>query len=495
MTEIKKSNLAIHGMAVPEMRRIRRIHFIGIGGAGMCGIAEVLLNQGYSISGSDMRESTTVIRLRSLGATVVMGHAEKNIENVDAVVVSTAIDSSNVELCAARERRIPVVRRAEMLAEIMRYRHGIAVAGAHGKTTTTSLIASVLAEAGRDPTYVIGGLLNSSGSNARLGTSRYLVAEADESDASFLHLQPMVSVVTNIDADHMETYGGDFKKLQQTYVQFLHNLPFYGVAVVCVDDKPLCEILPDVGRPLLTYGMSEQADFRIVDVVQEKMQSRFTVLRPEHPPITAVINLPGLHNVQNAAAAIAVATDEGIADDVIVQALEKFQGVGRRFQVYGEYPVANGTAMLVDDYGHHPREVESVIQAVRKGWPERRLVMAYQPHRYTRTRDLYDDFVQVLSKVDVLLLLDVYSAGEAFIAGADSRALARSIRQRGQVDPVFVESIDAVPEVLAPLLQAGDIVVTQGAGNVGLLAGTLARNQLQFSAKNQTVKKGDAHHE
>jgi len=472
-------NMTTANVAIPEMRRIRRIHFIGIGGAGMCGIAEVLLNQGYIISGSDLRESPVVLRLRSLGATIVIGHSTDNVANANVVVVSTAIDPANPELLSARERRIPVVRRAEMLAELMRYRHGIAVAGAHGKTTTTSIIASVLAEAGRDPTYVIGGLLNSSGSNARLGASRYLVAEADESDASFLHLQPMVSVVTNIDADHMETYGGDFKKLQQTYVQFLHNLPFYGVAVVCVDDNPLCEILPDVGRPMLTYGMSAAADFRIVDIAQEKMQSRFTVLRPEHPPITAVINLPGLHNVQNAAAAIAVATDEGIADEVIVRALEKFQGVGRRFQVYGEYAVGSGTAMLVDDYGHHPREVESVIHAVRKGWPERRLVMIYQPHRYTRTRDLYDDFVQVLSKVDVLLLLDVYSAGEAFIAGADSRALARSIRQRGHIDPVFVESIDAVPEVLAPLLQAGDIVVTQGAGNVGSLAGMLARGGLQ----------------
>lgn len=466
-------------ISIPEMRRIRRIHFIGIGGAGMCGIAEVLLNQGYEISGSDLREGPVVERLRNLGAQVAIGHSQDNVSGVDVVVVSTAIDPKNPELLAARERRIPVVRRAEMLAEIMRYRHGIAIAGAHGKTTTTSLIASLLAEAGRDPTYVIGGLLNSSGSNAGLGASRYLVAEADESDASFLHLQPMVSVVTNIDADHMETYGGDFRKLQQTYVQFLHNLPFYGVAVVCIDDKPVCEILADIGRPTITYGFSEQADFRIVDVKQQRMQSTFTVLRPEHPPITATINLPGVHNVQNATAAIAVATDEGVEDEVIVRALAKFQGVGRRFQVYGEYAVGNGQAMLVDDYGHHPREVDSVINAVRKGWPERRLVMIYQPHRYTRTRDLYEDFVAVLSKVDVLLLLDVYAAGEAFIRGADSRSLARSIRQRGQVDPVFVDSIDAVPAVLAPLLQPGDIVVTQGAGNVGALAGTLARAQLK----------------
>jgi UDP-N-acetylmuramate--alanine ligase len=472
--DIKSENIVI-----PEMRRIRRIHFIGIGGAGMCGIAEVLLNQGYLISGSDLREGAVVERLRGFGAEVAIGHSAENVKGVDVVVVSTAIDPKNPELLAARENRIPVVRRAEMLAEIMRYRHGIAIAGAHGKTTTTSLIASVLAEAGRDPTYVIGGLLNSSGSNAGLGASRYLVAEADESDASFLHLQPMVSVVTNIDADHMETYGGDFKKLQKTYVQFLHNLPFYGVAVVCIDDKPVCDILLDIGRPTLTYGLSEQADFRIVDVAQDKMQSTFTVLRPENKPITATINLPGIHNVQNATAAIAVATDEGIADDVIVRALAKFQGVGRRFQVYGEFSVGNGQAMLVDDYGHHPREVESVINAVRKGWPERRLVMVYQPHRYTRTRDLYEDFVQVLSKVDVLLLLDVYSAGEAFITGADSRALARSIRQRGQVDPVFVESIAAVPAALAPLLAPGDIVVTQGAGNIGSLAGALARSQLR----------------
>ncbi|HQQ61957.1 MAG TPA: UDP-N-acetylmuramate--L-alanine ligase [Pseudomonadales bacterium] len=460
------------------MRRIRRIHFIGIGGAGMCGIAEVLLNQGYVIAGSDLREGPVVARLRNLGADIAIGHSAENIRNADVVVVSTAIDQENPELLAARAGRVPVVRRAEMLAEIMRYRHGIAIAGAHGKTTTTSIIASVLAEGGRDPTYVIGGLLNSSGSNAALGTSRYLVAEADESDASFLHLQPMVSVVTNIDADHMETYGGDFRKLQQTYVQFLHNLPFYGVAVVCIDDKPVCEILADIGRPTITYGFSEQADFRIVDVKQDKMKSTFTVLRPEHAPITVTINLPGLHNVQNATAAIAVATDEGIEDAAIVRALEKFQGVGRRFQVQGEYPVGHGSAMLVDDYGHHPREVDSVISAVRKGWPERRLVMIYQPHRYTRTRDLYEDFVQVLSKVDVLILLDVYAAGEAFIAGADSRALARSIRQRGNVDPIFADSIDAVPALLAPLVQAGDIVVTQGAGNVGSLAVTLGRLRL-----------------
>lgn len=470
---------------IPEMRRIKRIHFIGIGGAGMCGIAEVLLNQGYAISGSDLREGPVVARLRGFGANVMIGHLASNVEGADVVVISSAIDPANVELLAARERRIPVVRRAQMLAELMRYRHGIAIAGAHGKTTTTSLVASILAEAGRDPTYVIGGKLTSSGTNAALGSSRYLVAEADESDASFLHLQPMVSVVTNIDADHMETYGGDFKKLQQTYVQFLHNLPFYGVAVVCVDDEPVREILSEIARPLLTYGFADDADFRISDVVQEKMHSRFTVHRPEHVPLQVTINLPGLHNVQNATAAIAVATDEGVEDGVIVRALEKFQGVGRRFQVYGNYPVGDGEAMLVDDYGHHPREVDSVVSAVRKGWSERRLVMIYQPHRYSRTRDLYEDFVQVLSKVDVLILLDVYTAGEQPIAGADSRALARSIRQRGKVDPVFVPSIEEVPQVLTALVQAGDIVVTQGAGNVGTLAGTLAELQLTGAGRSE----------
>ena len=468
---------------IPEMRRIRRIHFIGIGGAGMCGIAEVLLNQGYVISGSDLREGPATERLRAMGAVITVGHTGDNVTDANVVVVSTAIDPQNPELLAARERRIPVVRRAEMLAELMRYRHGIAVAGAHGKTTTTSLIASILAEGGLDPTYVIGGLLNSSGSNAGLGASRYLVAEADESDASFLHLQPMVSIVTNIDADHMETYDGDFRKLQQTYVQFLHNLPFYGVAIVCIDDKPVRDILPDIGRPILTYGFSEEADFCITNVVQEKMKSTFTVSRKEKNPISVTINLPGLHNVQNATAAIALASDEGISDGAIIRALEKFQGVGRRFQVYGEYPVDDGTAMLVDDYGHHPREVDAVIRAIRSGWPERRLVMIYQPHRYTRTRDLYEDFVHTLSQVDVLLLLDVYSAGEVFINGADSRALSRSIRQRGLVDPVFVEGVDAVPLVLMDVIKAGDIVVTQGAGNVGALANRLAENQLLYTNK------------
>ncbi len=465
---------------VPEMRRINRIHFIGIGGAGMCGIAEVLLNQGYSISGSDIKESTTVKHLQSLGAKVFIGHEEKNIDGVDVVVASTAIDSDNPEITGAKAFRIPVVPRAEMLAELMRYRHGIAVAGTHGKTTTTSLVASIFAEAGLDPTYVVGGLVNSSGSNASLGDSRYFIAEADESDASFLHLQPMVSIVTNIDFDHMDTYGGDFNQLKQTYVEFLHNLPFYGLAVVCLDDQDVRDVIPEISRPVLTYGLSEDADFRIDKIVMDETKSCFEIDRPgDHPTLEIELNIPGEHNVLNAAAAVVVATDEGVEDIAIINGLKKFQGVGRRFQIYGEYPIGDGVAMLVDDYGHHPREVEAVINTVRSAWPEKRLMMVYQPHRYTRTRDLYDDFVAVLSRVDVLIVLDVYSAGEEYIPNADSRSLCRSIRQRGAVDPIFAESIDDVPTIVAEQVKAGDMVITQGAGNVGLLSNTLASRQLR----------------
>lgn len=467
-------------VSVPEMRRIKRIHFVGIGGAGMCGIAEVLLNQGYDISGSDLRENTVVERLRSLGTTIYIGHRAKNVLGVDVVVVSSAIAADNPELLQARELRIPIVPRAEMLAELMRYRHGIAIAGAHGKTTTTSLIATIFAEAGRDPTYVVGGLVNSSGSNARLGDSRYFIAEADESDASFLHLQPMVSVITNIDADHMDTYGGDFNQLKQTYVEFLHNLPFYGLAVICIDDEAAKSILPQVSRPVLTYGKSEEADFRISDVALSKTRSTFKVHRPNgSSTLSLELNIPGEHNVLNAAAAVAVATDEGVDDQSIANALKKFQGVGRRFQIYGEFEVKGGRAMLVDDYGHHPREVDAVIKAVRKGWPEKRLVMIYQPHRYTRTRDLYEDFVAVLSQVDVLIMLDVYTAGEEFIPGADSRSLCRSIRQRGGIDPIFAESLEVVPAIVAEQVKGGDLVITQGAGNVGSLSATLAKRQLR----------------
>ncbi|WP_346837147.1 UDP-N-acetylmuramate--L-alanine ligase [Microbulbifer sp. SAOS-129_SWC] len=463
---------------VPTMRRIRRIHFIGVGGAGMSGIAEVLQNQGYEVSGSDLRESSVTERLRKLGIKVQIGHSADNIRGVDVVVNSSAIHGDNPELQAALESRIPVVRRAEMLGELMRYRYGIAVAGTHGKTTTTSLIASILAADKKDPTFVIGGLVNAAGANAALGESRYLVAEADESDASFIHLQPMVTVITNIDADHMETYGGDFEKVKQIFVDFVHNLPFYGLVVVCGDDANVREVIPRFSRPVATYGFDEGNDFRIVEVKQEPLRSHFSVQRPDGKRLDVCVNVPGIHNVLNATAAIAVATEEGVSDDAIREGLRGFQGVGRRFQIYGEYAVSDDAgaekAMLVDDYGHHPREVAATVQTVRDGWPERRLVMIYQPHRYTRTRDLFEDFVQVLSEVDKLILLDVYSAGETPIPGADSRTLARSLRNRGQVDPIFVETIDQVPPLLADLIEPGDIVLTQGAGNVGALAQQLA---------------------
>ncbi len=467
---------------VPEMRRIRNIHFVGIGGAGMCGIAEVLLNQGYHVSGSDLKESNVTERLQSLGAKVFFGHSAEHVKGVDVVVVSSAVNNENPEVVDAREHRIPVVPRAEMLAEIMRYRHGIAVAGTHGKTTTTSLIASVLGEAGMDPTFVIGGRLNSAGTNAKLGGSRYLVAEADESDASFLHLTPMVAVVTNIDADHMHTYGGDFSKLKQTFLDFLHNLPFYGVAVMCVDDDVVREIVPSISRAVITYGIdSADADYRAENIVQEGMTVRFLAKRPgDLADIQISLNMPGRHNVLNALAVIAVATDEGVADQAIVEGLAKFAGVGRRFQVYGDYQTDAGKVMLVDDYGHHPREVEAVISAIRSGWKDRRLVMVYQPHRYSRTCDLYEDFVRVLSQVDVLVMLDVYSAGETPIPGADSRSLCRSIRQRGHVDPIFAEDGGDLEQVLKNILKDGDLLITQGAGDIGGISNRLAGKNLNF---------------
>lgn len=468
---------------IPEMRRIRRIHFIGIGGVGMCGIAEVLHNQGYSISGSDLKDSVTTERLAAMGVTVFIGHDENNVAGADVVVVSSAINPLNPEVKWALDRRIPVVRRAEMLAELMRYRHGIAIAGAHGKTTTTSLMASVMAQGGFDPTFVIGGKLNSAGSNARLGTSRYLVAEADESDASFLHLQPMTAIVTNIDADHMDTYEGDFEKLKDTYIQFLHNLPFYGLAVLCADDEHIQSILPRLSRQFVTYGLASDADYRAVDVRQISGRTEFRVHRPSgHEPLDIVLHMPGMHNVLNALAVIAVATDEGMTDDAICQGLNRFEGVGRRFQLQGEFPVPGGEVMLVDDYGHHPRELEVTFDAIRQGWPERRLVVMFQPHRFSRTRDLYEDFVNVLSKVDVLLLLDVYPAGEETIAGADGRSLSRSIRLRGRVDPIFIEHKDKVLEVLPDVLRAGDILLTQGAGDVGALSADIAAAKLGFES-------------
>ncbi len=459
------------------MRRIRNIHFVGIGGAGMSGIAEVMLNQGYRVSGSDLNESDSTLRLQSLGAKVFIGHAAENAESADVVVVSSAINEQNPEVAYAREHRLPVVPRAEMLSELMRYRHGIAVAGTHGKTTTTSLLASVLAQGGLDPTYVIGGLLNSAGSNAKLGSGRYFVAEADESDASFLHLQPVTSIVTNIDADHMPTYENDFGRLKKTFVEFLHNLPFYGLAVICIDDPVIEEILPDIGRPVITYGFSEHADYRAVELRQEGMRVRFRVLRPEpFEPLDVSLNMPGRHNVLNALAVIAVTTDEGMSGAAIVSGIEEFKGVGRRFQTYGNYPLGEGSVLFVDDYGHHPREVQAIIEAVRSGWSDRRLVMIFQPHRYSRTRDCYEDFVHTLSQVDCLILLDVYAAGEDPIKGADGRSLCRSIRSRGQVDPVFAESLEEVREILRTVLEPGDLLITQGAGDVGVLARSLAKS-------------------
>tara|TARA_B110000046_G_scaffold185720_1_gene228845 strand:- start:4969 stop:6411 length:1443 start_codon:yes stop_codon:yes gene_type:complete len=464
----------------PEMRRIRRIHFVGIGGSGMSGIAEVLLNQGYEISGSDLSVNASIKRLTHAGAMVFIGHNETNIEGADVVVKSSAVTIKNPEIASARMRGIPVVRRAEMLAELMRYRHGIAVAGTHGKTTTTSLITAVLAEAGRDPTFVVGGRVNSVGTNAKLGGSRYLVAEADESDASFLHLQPMVSVVTNIEEDHMETYGFDFEVLKKTYIEFLHNLPFYGLAVMCLDDEVIRSLLVDVARPLLTYGFSEDAAYRISNLRPEKRQCHFTIDRPDGlASLDISLNIPGRHNALNAAAAIAVASDEGISDRAIIDGLFKFGGVGRRFEVIGDYSVKGGNAMLVDDYGHHPTEVKATIQAVRDGWPEKRLVMVFQPHRYTRTRDLYEDFVKVLSEVDVLLVLDTYAAGEEPISGAGSKNICGSIRQRGGIDPIYVASIEEVPYLLGELVRGEDLVMTQGAGSVSKLVAMLADSKLQ----------------
>ena len=456
---------------VPEMRRIEKIHFVGIGGAGMCGIAEVLLNQGYRVSGSDVQASHTTRRLAELGVEIFIGHAVENIKTANVVVVSTAISESNVELCAAQDAHLPIVPRAEMLAELMRYRHGIAVAGTHGKTTTTSLIASIFGEAGLGPTFVIGGLLNSANANAQLGHGRYLIAEADESDASFLHLQPMVSVVTNIDADHMSTYGGDFSKLTATFVDFVHNLPFYGLVVVCIDDDNVKQLLADFHRPVITYGFDENADYRISDYRCEGLKAYFLLHYKEaEGPVQVTLNTPGVHNALNATAAFAVALDEEIDQSVILKALDNFKGVGRRFEIAGKLSVNEGDVTLVDDYGHHPTEVAATIAAARESWPEKRLAMIYQPHRYSRTHDLYDDFVRVLSTVDVLVLLDVYSAGEDIIAGADSRSLSGSIRQRGKVDPVYVENREELFDVLENLLVADDVLITQGAGDVGKLS-------------------------
>ena len=459
-----------------SMGRIRHIHLIGIGGSGVGGIAEVLLNLGYQISGSDLKENAVTRHLQQQGAQIYIGHAEQHIEGCDVVVISSAVKDDNPEVVAARAHRIPVVPRAEMLAELMRFRHGIAVAGTHGKTTTTSLVASILAEAGCDPTFVIGGRLNSAGSNARLGESHYLVAEADESDASFLHLQPMTAIVTNIDADHMATYGGDFSRLRQTFVEFLHNLPFYGLAVLCIDDQEVRQLLPSVTRRVLSYGFSAEADVRAVAVEQQGLRSHFQVILPERDePLAITLNMPGLHNVQNALAAMAVAHDLGIDEQAMVRALACFEGVGRRFQLGGKITLPQGRVQLVDDYGHHPREIAATMQAARAAWPQRRLVVLFQPHRFSRTRDLFEDFSEVLAEADVLLMLEVYAAGEEPVPGADSRALCRAIRARGQVDPIFVSEQSDLVQTLQAVLLDGDILLTMGAGDIGGLAQRLPR--------------------
>jgi UDP-N-acetylmuramate--alanine ligase len=451
--------------------KVRHVHFVGIGGSGMSGIAEVLLNLDYRVSGSDLHDGPVVQRLRRLGADVRIGHDAGNVDAADAVVTSTAVHGDNVEVREARARRIPVVPRALMLAELMRLRQGIAVAGTHGKTTTTSLIASILAEAGMDPTFVIGGRLEAAGSHAKLGRGEFIVVEADESDASFLHLAPVLAVVTNIDADHMETYGHDFARLRQAFVEFVQRLPFYGMAVLCIDDPNVRSIMPFVTKPVTTYGLGDDAQVRAVDIEHDGGRMRFTALRPANgSPATSldvVLNLPGVHNVLNALAAIAVAMEVGAPDAAIVKALAEFRGVGRRFQRYGELPVAGGSFALIDDYGHHPAEMAATLAAVRGAYPGRRLVLAFQPHRYTRTRDVFEDFVKVLSSVDVLLLTEVYAAGEAPIVAADGRSLARGIRVQGRVEPIFVEDWKELPAAILQAVQPGDVVVTMGAGSIG----------------------------
>lgn len=469
---------------VPAMHLVRHIHFVGIGGAGMGGIAEVLANEGYHISGSDLAPNPVTQHLILLGAKIYFNHRPENVTNASVVVVSTAVAQDNPELVAARDQRIPVIRRAEMLAELMRFRHGIAIAGTHGKTTTTAMVASIYAEGGLDPTFVNGGLVKSAGTHARLGSSRYLIAEADESDASFLHLQPMVAIVTNIEKDHMDAYQDNFEHLKQTFINFLHNLPFYGRAVLCVDDAVIHDLIPRIGRQITTYGFSDKADVRVENYKQRGAQGHFTMIRHDKSELHVTLNAPGRHNALNAAAAVAVASEEGINDKIILAALKSFQGTGRRFDVLGEFDTAMvnghpGSAILVDDYGHHPTEVDVTIKAARAGWPEKKLVMVFQPHRYTRTRYLFDDFINVLSQVDVLLLLDVYPAGEHAIPGADSHSLCRAVRRHGKVDPILVSEHDVLPEVLAPLLSGNDLIIVQGAGNVGKIARKLAEIRLQ----------------
>jgi UDP-N-acetylmuramate--alanine ligase len=454
-----------------RMRRIGTIHFVGIGGSGMGGIAEVLINLGYKVQGSDLKANAVTARLQQLGARIDIGHRAANADGADVVVTSTAVPADNPEVQAALARRVPVVPRAEMLGELMRFRESIAVAGTHGKTTTTSLVASLLAEGGLDPTFVIGGRLKSAGSNARLGAGRYLVAEADESDASFLHLQPMIAIVTNIDNDHLGTHGGDFASLCDSFVSFLHNLPFHGLAVLCQDDEHVQGILPRVGRPVVTYGLGAEADVRAINVRRERTRTLFDVVRKGHAaPLNIALNMAGLHNVRNALAAIAVATELEIDDAAMVRALAGFQGIDRRMQLLGEVQTAAGRITIVDDYGHHPTEIAATLDALRQAWPGRRLLLAFQPHRYTRTHDLLDDFASVLSGFDVVLVTEVYAAGETPIKGADGRAICRAIRSRGKLEPVFVNRAENIGTALRDVLRDGDVVVTMGAGHIGAIA-------------------------
>ena len=460
--------------------KVKNIHFVGVGGAGMSGIAEVLAHLGYAVTGSDLAASATTRRLEGEGVRVRIGHAAENVAGADAVVVSTAVKADNPEVVAARERKIPVVPRAQMLAELMRLKHGIAIAGTHGKTTTTSLVTSILAEGGVDPTFVIGGRLNAAGANARLGRGDFLVAEADESDASFLFLSPVVSVVTNIDADHMETYGHDFERLKGAFVDFLNRLPFYGVAVLCADDPNVREIMPRVPKQIISYGLTPDCNFYAENVVAADGQMRFDCVRVNGSVsrLAITLNLPGRHNVLNALAAIAVATEVGVSDEAIVKALAEFKGVGRRFQRYGELKLpSGGSATLVDDYGHHPVEMAATLAAARGAFPGRRLLLAFQPHRYTRTRDCFEDFVKVLSTVDALCLAEIYAAGEAPVVAADGRSLARALRVTGKVEPVFVEDIAAMPQTILDVARDGDVVLTMGAGSIGAVPGKLVEMQ------------------
>ena len=463
--------------------KVKNIHFVGIGGSGMSGIAEVLLNLGYVVSGSDIGSNAATLRLVKLGATVTLGHAAENVIGADAIVTSTAVREDNAEVIAARERKIPVVPRAMMLAELMRLKQGIAIAGTHGKTTTTSLVASVLAQGGLDPTFVIGGRLTSAGANAKLGAGDFIVAEADESDASFLNLSPVIEVITNIDADHMETYDHDFSKLKQAFVEFTQHLPFYGIAVLCIDDANVREIIPTISKPIVTYGFHEEAQVRAIDARAVDGFMEFTVIQEGYPAMNVRLNQPGMHNVQNACAAITIARELGVADSDTQKALAEFTGVGRRFTRYGEIALpavagqiaSNGSFALVDDYGHHPAETAATLAAARGAYPGRRLVLAFQPHRYTRTRDLFEDFVKVLASTDVLVLAEVYAAGEAPIVAADGRALAHALRVGGKVEPVFVEDIQDMPQTIRSLLRDGDVVITMGAGSISGVPAKLAQ--------------------